>query len=102
MAVAGWVGLGVAVAGCACAPGGGTGTAARWTGRATAAWRWMRAAASALTRLLEVGGALGGAAGPLAQALDLTGLGEDEQGEDRDPTRAAKAAIAPIFVETSA
>jgi hypothetical protein len=33
--------------------------------------------------LLEVSGALGRTAGPLTQALDLTGLGEDEQRQDR-------------------
>jgi hypothetical protein len=34
--------------------------------------------------LLEVSGALGCPAGPLAQALELACLGEDEQRQDRD------------------
>jgi hypothetical protein len=35
--------------------------------------------------LLEVCGALGRTAGPLAQALELAGLGEDQQRQQRDP-----------------
>ena len=67
----------------------GTARAGCGTGRAGARGR-ARAHA-----LLELGGALGGAAGPLAQALELARLGEDEQRQHRDPERARRRRRSP-------
>jgi hypothetical protein len=49
--------------------------------------------------LLELGRALGRAAGPLTQPLELASLGEDEQGEDRNADQRGERCDCPDLGE---
>ena len=58
-------------------------------------WATARCWAAATARVLQLGGALGRAARPLAQALDLARLGEVEQGEHGEAEHRREAGVAP-------
>ena len=81
---------------------GGRGRRGRPRGLGRAAPARRRREASAETRCLELGGALGRAAGPFAQALDLARLREVEQRQHGEPEDGREPGVGAVLLDLAA